>query len=264
MIHFHPSRACLGVLVLALAPSATAKAQGGHRDAKELESIQTELEQEYKELSKALKDADESQADDLRQEFHQKILPEFAERFAAIARAEKGTVLALDAWMKVGELTSQGLAGDLPGEALRTLVADHVQSEKLGPLASRLRYGADSFDEATVIGALRTLSTQSPHRSVQAAALFSLGAVLGDDRPAGDPRLVEAKAVFAKLASYGDVAFGQDKTFAEAAAAYVFALENLALGKPCPDFGAVDAEGAAFKLSDYKGKVVLVDFWGFW
>ena len=44
----------------------------------------------------------------------------------------------------------------------------------------------------------------------------------------------------------------------------MFALENLVVGKACPDFGAVDAEGASFKLSDYKGKVVLVDFWGFW
>jgi peroxiredoxin len=31
-----------------------------------------------------------------------------------------------------------------------------------------------------------------------------------------------------------------------------------------PDFEAVDENGAAWKLSDYRGKVVVVDFWGNW
>jgi peroxiredoxin len=31
-----------------------------------------------------------------------------------------------------------------------------------------------------------------------------------------------------------------------------------------PDFESVDQDGVAFKLSDYRGKVIVVDFWGFW
>jgi hypothetical protein len=38
----------------------------------------------------------------------------------------------------------------------------------------------------------------------------------------------------------------------------------LTIGKVAPDFEAVDVEGVAFRLSDYRGKVVLLDFWGFW
>lgn len=37
-----------------------------------------------------------------------------------------------------------------------------------------------------------------------------------------------------------------------------------ALGKQAPDFDAVDQSGAKFKLSDYRGKVVVLDFWGSW
>lgn len=35
-------------------------------------------------------------------------------------------------------------------------------------------------------------------------------------------------------------------------------------GKPAPDFEAVDLDGKSFKLSDYRGKVLLIDFWATW
>ena len=39
---------------------------------------------------------------------------------------------------------------------------------------------------------------------------------------------------------------------------------NLAIGNVAPDFTTKDAEGVEFKLSDYRGKVVMLDFWGDW
>jgi hypothetical protein len=44
----------------------------------------------------------------------------------------------------------------------------------------------------------------------------------------------------------------------------LFAREHLTLGSIAPDIVGVDLDGVAFKLSDYKGKVVLLDFWGDW
>jgi hypothetical protein len=39
---------------------------------------------------------------------------------------------------------------------------------------------------------------------------------------------------------------------------------GLIVGCRAPDFEATDVDGVRFKLSDYRGKVVVLDFWGFW
>jgi len=231
----------------------------------EMKAIETELNRESSELRAALQDAggpEESQA--IFDSYTAEILPEFAERFAAIARAHRSSPVAFEAWSKVLGLANRGMRAPITSEALKALTTDHIDAPELDRIATSLRYGPPAIDEADAIGALRALVAGTPHRKVQAAARYNLAALLGDDRPAGDPRVTEAKEIFQGLAAFDDVVFRDQQSYADAARTFLFALENLAVGRPCPDFDAVDAEGVAFKLSDYKGKVVLVDFWGFW
>jgi hypothetical protein len=42
------------------------------------------------------------------------------------------------------------------------------------------------------------------------------------------------------------------------------AKEKLAIGKQAPEIIGKDVDGNEMKLSDYKGKVVVLDFWGDW
>ena len=42
------------------------------------------------------------------------------------------------------------------------------------------------------------------------------------------------------------------------------AIGRLMVGKVIPDITAEDTDGKSFKISDYRGKVVLLDFWGHW
>ncbi len=41
-------------------------------------------------------------------------------------------------------------------------------------------------------------------------------------------------------------------------------MRDLAIGAIAPEIAGSDVEGVAFKLGDYRGKVVLLDFWGNW
>jgi hypothetical protein len=42
------------------------------------------------------------------------------------------------------------------------------------------------------------------------------------------------------------------------------ASEGLAVGQIAPEIQGADLDGAPMKLSDYRGKVVVLDFWGHW
>ena len=61
-----------------------------------------------------------------------------------------------------------------------------------------------------------------------------------------------------------DVSGGYRGTLGEAAKAQLFEARNLVVGKVAPEIEGEDADGKKFKLSEYRGKVVVLDFWGDW
>ena len=54
------------------------------------------------------------------------------------------------------------------------------------------------------------------------------------------------------------------KTLGQEAEARLDEMLNLAVGKPAPEIEGVDMDGKPLKLSDYRGKVVVLVFWGSW
>jgi thiol-disulfide isomerase/thioredoxin len=54
------------------------------------------------------------------------------------------------------------------------------------------------------------------------------------------------------------------KTLGQEAEARLDDMLNLAIGKPAPEIDGVDFDGKPLKLSEFKGKVVVLVFWGSW
>jgi thiol-disulfide isomerase/thioredoxin len=53
-------------------------------------------------------------------------------------------------------------------------------------------------------------------------------------------------------------------TLGDEATRHLYELRHLRIGKQAPDIIGEDLSGARFKLSDYRGKVVLLVFWASW
>jgi hypothetical protein len=253
--------AALAVLLLGLGVAASAPADDAQD---ELQSIDKELRVEMQELRSVLSDLDDAGSAQVLVEFRTMVLPEFAARYAALGRANPGSETGMQAWVNLIQLSGRGYEGELFDEALGALASDFIEAEQLGVVVPAIRYGTPASSQEQAVEALGTIADKSPHRSVQAAALLAVAAVLGEDREVGDPRVERAKKALDRLASFEDVEYREGQNYVEAAASLRFALDNLLVGAKCPDFEATDAEGVDFKLSDYEGRVVLVDFWGFW
>jgi hypothetical protein len=251
----------LGALLLSAAP---APRTGDVRA--ELDAIEKELRSEFQLMRNAVSDASGELAEEIATSFAQEILPEFLERLAALARANEGTPDAEDAWMRViRAATMTSLPQPAAREALGALTTHHIDSKALGSLCRNLRYAAESYGQETVVATLEAIGEKSPHAEVRANALMALGGVLGENCADDDPRLARAREILRRVGDeYAAETSYDGRPCGEAARATLFELDNLRVGQTCPDFEAVDAEGATFKLSDYRGKVVLIDFWGFW
>jgi hypothetical protein len=63
---------------------------------------------------------------------------------------------------------------------------------------------------------------------------------------------------------FADLPHPRKETIGKVAEGVLFKLHNLVAGKPAPEIEAEDVNGKPMKLSDYRGKVVLLDFWGNW
>jgi hypothetical protein len=87
-----------------------------------------------------------------------------------------------------------------------------------------------------------------------------------DRLAAGDPSKLfnEAESIYEGLAAdSGNVkVYGQ--SIKELVTSELFEIRNLAIGKVAPQIEGEDIDGKSFKLSDYRGKVVVLDFWGHW
>jgi hypothetical protein len=172
--------------------------------------------------------------------------------------------------------------------AFALLQRDHLWSDRLGPLCERISYGLCAEYEPF----LRAVLEKNPRKEVRAQACLALAHFLSNrslrldlvrDQPAlarefadlyGKEYLEgllrqdrakatgEAEALLERAArDYGDVKLPDGQTVAEKAEPELFGIRNLSVGKVAPEIEGADQDGVRFKLSDYRGKVVLLDFW---
>lgn len=183
----------------------------------------------------------------------------FVPKFKALAK-EAGTGNdALPVWTTLAQVQEQ--AGDMEGAADTVdAIFDHYEnSSKLAPMVDMLGSIAQMLPEKerdAKLAAWGAKLEKSKSAEVRAAALYGEGES-ANRYGMGDA--AKARPFFEKV-----VAQYPNTSFAKRAQGDLFEMDHLAVGKTAPDFDATDQDGVHFKLSDYRGKVVVLDFWGFW
>ncbi|GAB4154368.1 MAG: hypothetical protein Fur0037_23020 [Planctomycetota bacterium] len=178
----------------------------------------------------------------------------YAEDVLAIVRQFPKDEAALDA--AIWFFDAVGARNGAVSDVLSCAFEHHLDSPKLAILCRSMIYGGP--DDA--VRFLRKAKDESPHHEVQGWARYALAKSLlraSSESEEAEKLLEDLSARFDDVKSYRG-------TLARAAKADLFEYRNLRVGKVAPEIEGKDADGAVFKLSDYRGKVIFLDFWGYW
>jgi thiol-disulfide isomerase/thioredoxin len=177
--------------------------------------------------------------------------PQAARLLASVVSgsADRGAVKPSPVFIEAANLTVERFADSRDARGL---------CEMLGSLSDSQTWPA-AFEKH-----LRTILVRNQDRSVRAAASYSLASVVA---LAGESRQGEAQKLYEEAIKKFDGSehyyfAGIEKEMNKHAQHKLAELK--AIAKPAPEIEGIDLDGRAMKLSDYRGKVVLVSFWATW
>jgi len=258
------SASCLSLAVAAApgaqdAPPGSGGAPPGEakQAAAKLTEAYPQIRAEYDNAQRAFSEAyGAAKTDEERQKIVEAKYPKpekYTPRFLAYAEKNPDDPQAIDALLFV---VGMARGGEDFKRALEQVGTRHAASDRVGPVVQRLAFNGDPAVEAVLL----TVLEKNPSRQVKGQACYALGQhYLNAGKPA------EAEERFEEVVGdYGDVQGGYRGTLGEAAKAQLHEARNLVVGKVAPEIEGEDVDGTKFKLSEYRGKVVVLDFWGDW
>ncbi|WP_435020436.1 TlpA family protein disulfide reductase [Tundrisphaera sp. TA3] len=173
-----------------------------------------------------------------------------------IARLDRDGPLAFDA---LAEIARSAPSGTEAGDAVRWLTSHHAESAGVGEIALRF---AGSHPEG-VEPLFRSILAGNPAREDRGHACFGLAQILKERSGRRGQDCPEAERLFERaITTYGDVKRpGWARTIGESARSELDEMQALGIGKLAPDIVGEDLRSRPLSLGDFRGKVVVVDFW---
>ena len=220
----------------------------------EFEALKSEYDEKYSDFIAAYRAA----KDDSSRQAAMEQMPnagDYAGRFLAIADEHTGTEAAVDALVWITG-NARGNESDI---AKAKLLESYASNPKVAAVVMMMKYGASDASLEQLRGLIGSDIDQ-----IQAAAKYALGSLLIEEDHTSAEALGLLQSVVDDFADV-EISFGaRSMKIAPQAAGELTEATKLQVGMVAPDIEGKDLDGVEFKLSDYRGKVVVLDFWGNW
>ena len=175
------------------------------------------------------------------------------EAIAAAAQFEGDGAVKLLGWAAV-----QSRDTDLIKQVVATLSEHHIQSAALEELLEKGSAISRPLGAEAADAFLSKVIQESPHNACKAWALY-WKSMAYTGRGADEDKQAAGAEMLAQAEQLAEGHWLADKIRGPR-----FAEEKLQIGLVAPNIEGEDIDGVKFELQDYRGKVVVLDFWGFW
>ena len=189
--------------------------------------------------------------------------PRLVENYLESVEKELATLGAKDEAIPfLARMVSWASGADAPKKGLAAaerLTSEFLLSPHLGDYLDHFVRGSRLFAEGELAQLLDKVATKNPHGAVKAQALVLRYRDTIEQAPLESAEYRSARAALVRVrelvqGSAPRVAIDQ----------LLAGRESMAEGSVAPEIEGLDLDGVAFKLTDYKGKIVLLSFWGHW
>jgi len=184
----------------------------------------------------------------------------YAGKMLALAHKYPNDPVAIDACVWILQYV-QGASAD----KVYAFLTAHADSKGLETVCQQAAFSRSPAAEKF----LRSVMEKNPDRTLKGNACFYLAEIYREKSDQANSKQSQqldkqAEALYERvIKEFADVKHWRG-TLGAAAKGSLTEIRVLGIGKVAPDIKGEDTEGKAFKLSDYRGKVVLLDFWGNW
>lgn len=206
----------------------------------------------------------------------------FLDAMLNVADAHRGTELEAEAlaWCcKMNRHSSElnpSKRIELRKQIADRLIADHLASLEIEDCLADLAYS-----QPDPLAILEKVGETNPKKEIQGKAfLLAAESIIrkldSDMRMASTGRpgasaerrqewTEQALRILRRVKSeYGDVPYRRNDNLGITATKHIRSLTQITVGQPAPEITGINQFGEPMKLSDFRGKVVVLDFWGSW
>jgi hypothetical protein len=264
-----------GVVVLLLASSTPGQDEQDKKRGKasaaalEFKKLEDEAGKAFAALGKSYAEAKTAEAKEAVLAKARVEVTALHKRFLGLARAHPGDPISVEALLWVMTHRVDPKTGAEAEQAMEILAKDHFQDARISEIC-RL---AANTESPVAEKLLRAVAERNSQREARGSATLALAQFLKNrsDQEATKKQKARAEADLKEaekyyqlvLDKYADVKSDGERA-ADTAKQELYEIQHLSVGKTAPEIEGEDGASKKFKLSDYRGKVVVLDFWARW
>ncbi len=245
------------IVALPLMAQDKAKDKAGDKSKERAEKFNAIVEDYKKAVPDVRKALQNAETDKEREEILEKLTKDFSPRILKLVEADPKDEQSLEMLMFAVQALPKA-----DGKVYDALADNWADNAKIKQLCQRMMFQPQ--EHAAKL--LQKVLKENKDKDAQGFSCYALAKIAAEQLGKGDKKAeADAEKYYARVVEdFADVSVGRNTKLGDLAKGSLFEIRNLGIGKKAPNVESKNLDDKKVQLSDYKGKVVVLDIWATW